>query len=261
MADLTQVLNTLADQVTNSVYPNGTSNPSIVGVEVTIKPGWPVRQKLDEILIAGNAMISIFPEQKETVGPIFERFWQENTQLPATITAVVLNDTITIGGTVTTPQAIVTIVNGTGYGYPLAADDTIDTIATNIAALLPNAVAAGNVITVSDFYSLETQISQAFTSSIDLGRMKRSFMISCWCPTVNIRMVLGNAITVYFKTNYRMQLPDNYWSNVFYQQTREIDALEKQNVFRRDIIIQVLYATTSTETDLTFVWPVANVNQ
>jgi hypothetical protein len=260
MADLTDVLNTLSDSVSGFVYPTGKSNPSIAAVNVNIEPGWPVRETLDDQIRAGNALITIFPEETESIGPIFERVQVLNTQSAPTITATVSVDTITIGGTVTLPQAIVTVVNGTNYGYALQEADTTDTIATNIAALLPSASAIGNVITVLGSYSLDTVVSTAYTSSVDLGRQNRSIMISCWCPTPQIRTTLGSAIIVYFKTNYRILLPDNFWANLFYQHTREIDMLEKQNVFRRDVIIRVLYATTSTQTDLTFVWPVANVN-
>src|SRR5271156_1747348 len=117
MADLSDVLTALAQQVVQIVYPNGTGNPSIAGVTVTVGPGWPIREKLDDILRAGNAMISIFPEEKERAGPYFERTISVANQQPATITAIVSGSTITIGGTVTLPQSIVTIVNNTGYGY------------------------------------------------------------------------------------------------------------------------------------------------
>jgi hypothetical protein len=256
MADLTDVLDTVTTLINGVVYPNGTLNPSIVGVTVTINPGWPIRNVIDDTLRAGNAMISVFPDEKETIGPIFERTQIAEAQSAQTIFATVSTNTITITGTVTLPQAIVTIVNGISYGYALQMGDTTSTIATNIAALLPSASAIGNVITVSDFYLLETRVSTAYSSALDLGRQYRTIMMSVWSPTPDIRHTLGAAIDVYFKTNYRILLPDNFWANVFYLHTREVDLLEKQDIYRRDLLYRFLYATTSTETDMTFVWPI-----
>lgn len=260
MADLSDVLETLATNVSELVYPNGTSNPSIAGVNVVIAPGWPIRNILDTTLLAGNAMISIFPEESETIGPIFERIEQGNTLAPKTIFADVLNDTITITGTISVPQIILTIVNGQPFAYQLDISDTLHSIAASIAALLPSAVAVGNVITVSSFYKLETRISTVYSSSLDLGRQKRSIMISCWCPNASIRKILGSALVVYFKQIYRFVLPDNFWANNFYKHTREIDFLEKQDVYRRDVIINVLYATTSTVDNLQYIFPISNVS-
>jgi spore germination protein YaaH len=259
MADLSDVEESLATIITQIVYPQGTSNPSISGNTVTITPGWPVRQKLDEILLAGNAMISIYPTDQEKVGPIFFRSSNSYETPVATLSAVIDANTVTIGGTVSLPQAVLIIVNGEAYSYPVQQGDTLNSIAAALGALLPSASVVNNVITVNDFYSLKTRISAPVTAYTDLGRQKRTFMLSCWCHTPAIRKILGPALDVYFKTVYRIQMSDNYLANVFYMHTNEVDLLEKQNIFRRDVNFAVMYATTSSIQTQTYEWPKANV--
>lgn len=259
MADLSDVEETLATIIAQIVYPQGTASPSISGNTVTISPGWPVRQKLDDILLAGNAMISIFPTNQEKVGPIFFRnFNSYETPIP-TLSAVVNENTVTISGTVSLPQAVLIIVNGAAYGHPVQQGDTLNSIAAALADILPSATANNNVITVNDFYSLETKISAPATAYTDLGRQKRTFMLSCWCHTPAIRKILGSALDVYFKQVYRILMADNYFANVFYMHTNEIDGLEKQSIFRRDVNIAVMYATTSSVQTQTYEWPTVNV--
>src|ERR1700744_3522544 len=108
MADTSDVENALKALVIAAVYPNGTSQPSIVAKDLFIERGWPVSAKLDTDLAAGKAHISIFPP--EGMEPNTTRWPREEQLLTApvhTLTATVNGNTITIGGTVAVPQNVI----------------------------------------------------------------------------------------------------------------------------------------------------------
>lgn len=252
MPDISSVLTTVTQNLVTPIYPNGTGQPSIVGVQVTIGEGWPIRTQLDKDLQAGNAHVSVFPTTQERVVTKFERIYQPSTLTAPTIVLTTSGtNQITITGTVSIPQSVMAIVNGTGYAYGIVQGDTLDTIATNWAAVIPNATAMGNVITITQAYSLKALVSTPYTAAQEIARMERVFMISCWCPSPTIRATLGAAIDVYMKENYRIQLADNFWGQVFYSHLDEIDMLEKSLIYRRDLNYIIQYPTTITNNYVT----------
>ena len=67
MADVSEVLTTIAELISNILYPDGVDAPCVVaGVDVVVYPGWPVPDQLDLDMEAGNvAHISVFPRLSE----------------------------------------------------------------------------------------------------------------------------------------------------------------------------------------------------
>ena len=57
MADLTDVQNAIAATVAQTIYPNGTGQPSAVSAAVRIFPGWPLPQQLDADMQSGIAQV------------------------------------------------------------------------------------------------------------------------------------------------------------------------------------------------------------
>lgn len=251
VADLTDVLNTLSSLVATAVYPNGILQPSVAGVEVTVCPGWPVRTVLDDQLLLGHAMVSIFPTNQERIVTKFERAFQPLSQTPATLTLTILNNTVTIGGTVTVPQAVSFIVNYVGYAYQVLITDTLTTIAAGIAALIPGATSVGPVVTITGVFSLDARVATPYSAIEELNRQERVLMITCWCTTPTIRTALGSAIRVYLDQQYRIPMTDGIYANMWYSHTNEIDMLEKSLVYRRDLNYKIQYATSATETTTT----------
>lgn len=260
MADLSDVLETLYQQTITAVYPDGLSSPSVAGVDVTIVKGWPVRNRLDEQMKSGKALVSIFPTNKEKVVTKFERKFQTVSVSDPTLSAGVSGNTVTIGGTVTVPQSVMVIVDGIGYSYQVLITDTVDTIASALAGLIPNAIAVDNVITITDFHSLNARIATASLAAEELGRQEREFMITCWCPTPAIRSLLAPPIDKYLRINYLPVFSDGFVGMTFYSHTDETDHLELMSVFRRDLYFRVQYATTNTEEFMTIAQPVLDVS-
>jgi len=65
MADLSEVLMSLAEVIGAIIYPDGVEAPSMIGRSVRIYPGWPMPEQLDKDLKSGYLHISIFPLPEE----------------------------------------------------------------------------------------------------------------------------------------------------------------------------------------------------
>lgn len=246
MSDLAAVIQTIAQNLVTPIYPNGTTNPSIAGVQVTINDGWPIRSQLDADLQSGFAHVSVYPTNQERVMTKFERVYELNTQTPTTIVLTVSGTSVTVTGTISTPQVVMIIANSIGYAYAIQSNDTVNTIATNTAALIEGATATGNVLTIPSAYSLKAVVSTPYSASQEIARMDRVVMISVWAPNQVIRATLEAAIDVYMKENYRIPMPDNFFAQVFYLSMSWTDQLEKSLIYRSDLKYTIQYATTIT---------------
>jgi LysM repeat protein len=258
MPGLFDVLATLAAQVTTACYPNGTSSPSVTGKQITIQQGFPIRVQQDIDLTAGHSHVYVYPTTKERVVTKFQRDFQPLTLTASTLTATVSGITVTIGGSVSTPQAVMVINNGTGYGYQVQSGDTLNSIATNVAALIPGASAVGPVITIPGSHSLIARIATNYSASEELARVERVFDIFIVSPNPTDRATILNAIDVYLKINFRIVGSDNFYLLLFYQDQPVIDMLEQEYVYKGILQYMVQYPTTVTNNYTTITDPFIN---
>lgn len=249
MADLSDVLDMIYQHIIYVLYPNGATNPSIADVDITIVKGWPIRQKLDEVMRARKVMISIFPGNEERNTTRFLTDFKPLNKSAATLTAIVSEQTITIGGTVSVPQAIMVRVDdrNPGYAYQVQENDSLSDIAMALAAIIPNASAVDNVITVTGAHKLSTGIATAYTAGQSLGQQERIFKITIWSPTPDLRSVIASPIDIYFRKNYQIPLNDGFYARLKYVRTSETDDIQIPLIYRRDLNFRVEYETTSIE--------------
>lgn len=261
MADISDVQNTLVTLVANAVYPNGTSQPSVSGSDIRIFAGWPIPANLDADLAAGKANVSIYATNIERVTTRFDMSWQELSINTPTLTAIVDSSgtRVTIGGTAATSQSVMIILNGTGYAYAVQINDTLNSIATNTAALIPGATVSNNVITVSNAYSLIARIGVTGTGIRELKRQERVFWIITWAPTPSARDIIASAIDVALSATIRIALLDGYYARLRYIGTTPTDDIEKENLYKRSLSYAVEYATTQTETEYSVTDPYVNL--
>lgn len=261
MADLSDVLQAVYGQVVNAVYPNGTSQPSVADVDVTIIQGWPMKSRLDDALKAGKSMVSVFPTNKEKDITKFERIYKTVSVTDPTIVATVSELEITLSGTISVPQSIIATINNVSYQYTVLITDTINSVAASLAALIPGASSVGAVITLAaDTYSVVVSIATASLSALELGRQEREFMIAIWATSSNIRKLIGQAVDVYMRENYQFPIaPDNFNIMIFYSHTDESDKFQIPLILRRDLFYKIQYSTTKLETFMTVAKTISNL--
>jgi hypothetical protein len=253
MADLSDVINVLADLASAALYPNGLAQPSVADITVTVVPGWPIPAQLDAIIKAGNAMVSVY--QMTGMGKNTKRFLgdddSQNAIPAAQLTLSVYTNIVTVGGSINPGEAATLRVNYQPYSYAVQETDTIETVAAALAALIPGASASGYLISINGAFEIETAISVPVVMQQEIGRQTQIYMITTWSPSPAARDTITKAIDLSFKKQPRIVMPDDTWARLLYHGTIEQDTLQKQRIYRRNLLYEVEYATMATETDHT----------
>jgi hypothetical protein len=247
MADLFDVENTLVTLISNQLYPNGTTQPSIVpsANTISIYAGWPRPADIEAALKANDTQVTVFPSPGTVRNTTrYERVWQQTSLQAATLTLTVSDNTVTVGGTVSTPQTCILIVNNIAYAYDVLNVDTLDSIAAALAALIPGAVALANEILIPNVSTLIARISQYGQVGMEINRQEQLFQIITWASTPQVRSAVGSAIKSYLDYILRFDLPDGFGARIIYKGTYEYDQYELTRLYRRDLRYIVEYPTT-----------------
>lgn len=261
MADISDVLNVLATQIASTVYPNGTSHPSVSGSGIRVESGWPVPDQLDTDLAAGIAHVSIFP-----AGPDKNTTRYQPKALVMSVNAPTLTLTqsglqITVGGAMPSPfaaQNLAAIINNQAFIYPIQATDTLTSCATGLASLIaasyPGASSSGPVITVpAGAIPSAVRVGTVGNVATEWERQEQRIQITVWAPTPAIRNAIGAAIKSAFAQIAFLTMPDGFGARVLASGNSLMDSLQKAQIFRRDLFYSVEYATTISATAATVV--------
>lgn len=264
MADLQDVCNTLVMLAAGTLYPNGTSQPSIASADVAVYVGWPSPDQLDIDLARGKVHVSVFPlpgmEANTTRFP--QVMQQVQPTIPApNLTLTVSGNRITVGGTINPGEAASALVNYQGYSYGISASDTLATVAAGLAAKIPNASASGNVITIGKVFDIGASVSVPVEMQQEIARQTHQIGITVWSPNPALRTAIAGAVDNFLKQSAqaRILLPDNTLARLIYKGTIFSDSPSKAGLFRRDLRYEVEYVTSQSEIDNTVTFFGVNV--
>ena len=254
MADLADVSNLLATMALNAVFPSGTSSASATGSNVVVGRGWPLPGSLEPLLANGGANVSIFPPPGASER-VFQILDEDYIIVPAVhgMTASVV-----MGGTGAT--ATLSGTPGMGEYASIVADGrwvyshTGASVSAILASIKSDAAANYSGVSVSgNSISFPTdrivcRIGAPATIGHVTHRQKQQFMVTVWAPNPAQRDTLAQAIDVSFKSVNRLTMPDTSQAVLVYSHTNEIDERSKANIYRRDLVYTVEYATLETYT-------------
>ena len=266
MADLSDVENALVSIIAQVFYPAGTGQPSALGAAVRIYRGWPSKPELEADLRAGAVNVSVYAQNRERVVTRFQNACRLLTGPPTpTVTFSVSGQTVTIGGTVSVPQNAAVIVNGAaGYSYALQQTDTPTTIATALAALVvadhPEATSAGPVLTVPGAVSLVGRAGTFGTSLRELKRQRRDIQIALWANNPTLRDQVAILLDPALAAMEFIPLADGTAGRLVYVSSPHDDTVQKEILYRRNLIYSVEYGTTQTRSDAQIIVPVVDVS-
>ena len=252
MADLTDVANALAAVCASAIYPNGTAQPPASGVQAKVYQGWPDPATLQADLAAHVAHVTVFPAAQEKVTTRRVPDWQVLVAPVPTLIATVSGTTITLSGTVSTPQAVALLVDGKDCAYAVLATDTLTTIAAALALLIAAnqpATSSGAVITIPGSHKLAARIVAQGTSGKEVALESRLFTISVWADCYDRREPLAKLLTPVLASLTRFTLPDGSAATVEYAGSAQVDNEQRLGIYRRDIKLSIEYATIATRTD------------
>lgn len=251
MTDQSIILDDLRGLVISAVYPNGTSQPSVAGVDIVVQSGWPIPDALNNILINGTAIIAIYPTKVTRANPVFLRQWKTKSVNAATLTVTIVSNTITIGGTVSVPQHVMAIVNNVAYSYEVQSTDTLTTIATGLAALIPNATSLGAVVTITDIYSIDAKIIVQSIISQEVNRTNQFFWLMIFADDHVIRDLIGAALSTYFSNLISFDTHDGYTCMSWMVRDDINDDLQAERLYKRTLQLKIQYPIAIEQTSQT----------
>lgn len=267
MADLSDVTRLLEQLATSAVYPNGTSQPSVAGMDVRIYEGWPIPTQLD-LDVAGQEMagtppvpvprpggkvcnVSVYPMPGATNANVFQilddtyTIVNPNYGLAA---PTVSGNTITITGQPVTGEYLTVILNNV---------DVVSSSQITLAAVLNDLVTKINglnkgytattdgvsTLTITGWAYLTVRQGSVGTLAKVTHRQRQGVMVSVWAPDHSSRATLAAAIDVLIKENLVNSLPDTSQCLLTYNRTSQSDEMQAETIYRRDLVYEAEYAT------------------
>jgi len=240
MADISDVQAAFASRIAAALYPNGIAHPSIVGAPVVVYPGWPQPAQLDKDIAAKKVNVSIWARGDGSNTTRFpSRTWQEASAPVATLTLQTTESTVTLGGTVSAPQVVA--VNG--QAYAVTATDTLESIMSALADMMPGSSSAGAVLTCPEGVR-HAAIAADGTVARIVRTQTDTIQLIVWAPTPDLRSKVASAIDSALAEEGSLLMPDHSCARVMYQSTRSTDESANALIYRRDILFRVEYDTT-----------------
>ena len=252
MADQSDVEATLASLVTGILYPAGTNAASVLGSVCHIYRGWPNPAGLGTDLAAGNLTVTVMPDAGSF--RVTTRYLDPPTNLtPAapTLTVTVSGQTATIGGTASPGQVAGLIVDRAAFVHRTEAGDTPALVAAILASYIRGtriAQVSGPSITIPGAGLLVGRVVADQTALAETRRQIQAFRIACWCPDPTTRDSLATLLDTALSQDSFIALPDNTQARLRLSRSITFDQSQNANLFRRDLIFNVEYATTVSDT-------------
>lgn len=255
MADVSDVCNTLVGLIAGLIYPNGTGEAPAGNCPPTkVYYGWPLPEQLQSDLEAGTAHVSVYPRPEERNTTRYPLQWRPVKVNTPTLTLTVSGQAVTVGGTLpgaTNPHNLAIAVDGVSYVYAVQLSDTLATIAAALAALIdasvPGTTSSGPVITLPAAALIQGAIVGITGSMIEeVRRQERLFQIGIWADTPQARDAIAQLVDPTLAVTYFLTLPDCSAGRLRYKSSAMSDLLQKEQLYRRDLLYTCEYATTLT---------------
>jgi hypothetical protein len=256
MADLVDVENSLVALISQTLYPNGTGQPSSTGTPAIVYAGWPTASRLDADLLAlandqpgGKIHLTVFPTRTERNTTRYMRRWEDVTLPVQTLTLTVSGQQVTVGGVVSTPQNVMLLVGHQPYVYAVKPTDTLTSIATALAALIPDAQAqnVGPVITLSQSANLTAaRVGASGVAIQEIRRQVKVYQITVWADDPANREAAAKAIDPVLADTAFLIFPDTSAGRLIYMSSFDDDMVSKAILYRRDFLYSVEYGTYKT---------------
>lgn len=244
MADVSDVESALVTAAAAALYPEGASRPSAVNMDVKIFRGWPVADALDRDMAAGRACVSVFPvpgASRDTTR--FADAWEDVTPSVCPVRVTTAGGVATFSGLPDPSVLCGARAHGIAYARRCVAEDTPETVAAALAALVPGAVAVGATLRVPGAPDFDARADHDRIAEREARRQTQDFTVTCWCPTPDSRDRIAAVVDGHFALHDWLTLADGTECRLTYGGSTTRDEPGKAAVWRRDLRYRVEYAT------------------
>nr|WP_321985337.1 hypothetical protein [uncultured Lichenicoccus sp.] len=242
---------------------------SVIGSDVRIFRGWPDPQQLNQDMAARVCDVSVYsiPGGSRDTSR-YPRTWCTLPIAAPTLTVTSSGNVVTFGGTPGAAQLASLSAANIGYSYAVQASDTLASIASALASAVNAdgrlvATATGPSVTITTTGGNgKTAIGYANSTGTawrETRRQEQRMMVSIWCPTPELRDLLGGAIDNGFSDVDFIDAGDPTTTRIRYFGTSETDSGTNATLYRRDINFLVEYPTIQTQTSAPMVFGVGTL--
>jgi hypothetical protein len=246
MADQSDVENALVEVAFAALYPSGTTEPSVPGPICRVYRGWPNSTALNTDLVAGKINVTVFPGQGSGSNMTrYAKAWLGSPIQPV-LTAVVAANSVTFGGSADPGQIAGILIDGRSYAYRTQTADTPALVAANLRELARDhsiIQLSGCTITIAGAGDLVARVMADVRVQQEVRRQRQVFRVICWCPTPASRDNTSTAIDQALSQLRFIALQDGSQGRLIYDGTTVFDQSQDANLYRRDLMYSVEYAT------------------
>lgn len=250
MAESLDVRTALVSLIAGTVYPLGTGQAcAIAGIGsggCAVFPSWPKPADIDTRLAAGDVLINTFDRMD---GRDTTRYQVQDVVLSTgtqTLAWTNAGTSITLSGTISTPQNLAILVDGMGFTYAVQAGNTLPGIAQSFAAAISvyrPATASGATIAIPNSHAILGRVGSIGTTQREVGRQKATFQVTIWAPNEYLRSATVNLIKPMLDDQRRFALPDGTIATIIpVRDFPNTDPL-KAAISRHDLFYSIEYAT------------------
>lgn len=252
MADQSDVEATLANLVTSILYPQGTNVASVLGSVCRIFRGWPNPAALDADLAASRITVTISPDPgkfRPTTRYIDPP--QALASVSPTLTMTVSGQSVTLSGSPDPGQLAGVLIDNVAYVHRTVKGDTIALVTAILGSYVNRrriALVSGNTLMVPGAGSLIARVTADQSVLNETRRQAQGMRIACWCPNPASRDTVAGLLDAALSQMNFIVLPDTSSARLQFSGTTTFDQSQNANLFRRDLLFIVEYATTITQT-------------
>jgi hypothetical protein len=263
MADISDVEQAVADKISSTLYPVGSTQSSIVGSLCRIYRGWPNSATLNADLSAGLVNVTIVTDNDSgrTTTRYLPEFQTRSSR--AGVVANTFRNTITISGNPAVGDVVGALIDRVAYAYRIQTGDTPDLVASCLNQLIRNSrisTVRGSTIIVAEAESIEARVVCDNTTSFESRRQEKDLRVICWCSTPPVRDAVATAIDLAIDQASFLVLPDEAFARVIYKNTASYDQAQNALLYRRDLIYTVEYPTVTVLMQPSMLFGASDIN-
>ena len=263
MADQSDVENALTTAAASSLYPNGTDAVSVPGPSCRIYRGWPNPIALNADLAQGHINVTVFAgNAAPRLLPRFAEEWLSTPIEPA-LRISVSRTTVTLVGNITTGLLVGVRVDGQPYSYRTQASDTPALIAATLAAQIRTTRIVqlhGTSLDIPGATDIVARVVADSSALKEVRRQRLTVRICCWCPSPATRDTTAAAIDTTFAMTPFISLADGSAARLIFSGGAVLDQSERASLYRRDLLYDVEYATTITQSQPAMLFGTVGLN-
>lgn len=265
MADQADVENALTALVSNALYPEGGSAPSVTGRVYRVYRGYPASPVLDADLAEGVVHVSVAPAGGEVRNVSrYPRVWKEVAPVTQALDVAVEGLTATFSGTCAVGQLAGVMANETSFAYAVQATDSPATVASNLAALMRTGGwivnYAGSMLAAPTADKFIARVATGAGALQEIRRQVQGFRISMWCPDPGARDEVAPIIDLAVGDINFVPLADGSFGRVRFAGVAVSDGGVDAGLYRRDLAYDVEYPTTLAQMTPTMLFGTAVVS-